>query len=75
MGRIYLDMNTCEYFGIQYYDACDGIDVSKDAYRRLMGHKLDGEHMDTLAQHKQIMFIARAASNDPGWYTILSSIA
>jgi hypothetical protein len=75
MGRIYLDMNTCEYFGIQYYYGFDGFDLSKDAYERCMGHKLDVEHMDTLAQHKQIMYIARAESDPPGWYTILSSIA
>ena len=37
---IYFDMSACQYFDIPYYNAGD-FHVSKDAYRRVMGAKLD----------------------------------
>jgi hypothetical protein len=72
--RIYFDRNSCDYFSIPYFDSYLW-DCSKDAYKRVMGHKLDEEHRSILRIHKQIMSLQRAADAAPGWYVIISSHA
>lgn len=74
MNRIYLDRNACEYFGVPYFEGNEW-SCSKDAYKRVMGNKLDKAHKAILAKHRQIMALQRAESDAPGWYTIQSSHA
>jgi hypothetical protein len=74
MNRIYLDRASCEYFGVPYFEGNEWT-CSKDAYKRVMGHKLDEAHHNTLANHRQIMILQRQESDGPGWYSIISSHA
>jgi hypothetical protein len=74
MNRIYFDRNSCEYFGIPYFDAHTW-SCAKDAYKRCMGNKLDNEHKSILRKHRQIMTLQRAEYDGPGWYIIQSSHA
>ncbi len=69
---IYLDRNASEYFDLSYFDV--GVfDLAKDAYKRVMGSKLDDEHMRILASHRSILYIRREASDPPGWWNIIQS--
>jgi hypothetical protein len=72
MNLIYFDRATCEYFGVPYFDGYRW-SCAKDAYKRVMGHKLDDAHMATLGNHRSIMTLERAESDAPGWYDIISS--
>ena len=74
MNRIYLDRNACAHFEVPYFEAHTW-SCAKDAYKRVMGNKLDKAHRDILAKHRQIMSLHRGESDAPGWYAIRSSHA
>jgi hypothetical protein len=69
---IYFDMSACQYFDIPYYNAGD-FHVSKDAYRRVMGAKLDQEHIDLLSSHRTTLALTRGLDDAPGWWRVESS--
>lgn len=72
MNVIYLDRDACAYFGVPYFEG-HRWSCSKDAYTRLMGKKLDEDHIATLNNHRSILVLERSDSKGPGWYDIISS--
>ena len=69
---IYFDRNASEYFDLSYFDG-GTFDLAQDAYKRVMGSKLDDEHMRILATSRSIMHIQREETDPPGWWKIIRS--
>ena len=66
---IYFDRSASEYFDISYRGNGE-FHIAKDAYKRVMGDKLDQEHLDLLSSQKTTLALTRASEDAPGWWHI-----